>query len=170
MHNKASFAFSELDRQLLQLLSRGLPVTVEPYQWLAEQLACSEQEVILRIRHWLDAGVIKRLGTIVNHHKLGYRTNGMVVWNFADDQVENWGERFAEESAVTLCYQRPRRLPQWRFNLFTMIHGQSREEVIQKLNAIVERHQLHDAHYEILFSTRQFKQKGAKLIAADNEI
>ena len=60
-----------------------------------------------------------------------------------------------------LGYQRPRRLPEWRYNLFSMIHGQDRAAVIEQVEFIVEKCGLHEIEHEILFSQRCFKQRGA---------
>jgi len=152
-----------VERRLLQLLSRGLPLTDAPYTWLADQLGETTAQVIARIDALQQSGVIKRLGLIVNHHRVGYCANAMVVWNIADELLDSIAPGLAAEAAVTLCYQRPRRLPQWRFNLFTMIHGQSRQAVLNELEAIIERLQLGDLDYEVLFSLRQYKQQGARL-------
>ena len=62
---------------------------------------------------------------------------------------------------VTLSYRRPRRLPDWPYNLFTMVHGSSREEVTEKVAEIVKQCGLENTEHNILFSTRRFKQRGA---------
>ncbi len=61
----------------------------------------------------------------------------------------------------TLSYRRPRRLPCWPYNLFTMVHGRNREEVTQKVEEIVKSCGLKNTDHTILFSTRRFKQRGA---------
>jgi len=62
---------------------------------------------------------------------------------------------------VTLCYRRPRRLPDWPYNLFTMIHGKDRDDVLANIQSLVKRCDLDKIEHKVLFSTRRFKQRGA---------
>lgn len=146
---------------LIALIQDGLPLVSRPYQQIAEQLGCTEQQVIDRLQEMIDAGVIKRLGVVVRHHRLGYRANAMVVWDVADNRVDQLGRQLGRQDRVTLCYQRPRHMPDWPYNLFCMVHGQNRDEVLSYIEQVVERLALGDVNYSVLFSRRCFKQRGA---------
>lgn len=146
--------------RLRQAIQDGLPLTAQPYQTLATALNVSEEQVLNTIQHWTDTGLIKRFGLVVKHHSLGYHANAMVVWDVADDQVDRVGEILSQCDAVTLCYQRPRRLPQWNYNLFSMIHGKDRATVLQQLADIVSENQLQTHERDVLFSYKLFKQCG----------
>ena len=122
----------------------------------------SEEEILGRIAGWLDQGLIKRFGVVVRHHELGYRANAMVVFDLPDAEVDRIGLQLAAEPGVTLCYRRTRSLPEWPYNLYCMVHGRSREEaqpVIERLAAMA------GAPTTVLFSTRRFKQCGARYFA-----
>jgi DNA-binding Lrp family transcriptional regulator len=121
----------------------------------------SEAEVIARLAEMQDAGLIKRMGVVVRHRSLGYRANAMVVWDVPDNELERVGRLLAAETCVTLCYQRPRRLPGWPYNLFCMIHGRERDIVLRRLAQIIEFHGLQSIAHSVLFSSRSFKQRGA---------
>lgn len=153
---------SAQDLALISAIQQGLPVCHRPYQAIARQLGLSEDEVLSRLRQLLDNGVIKRFGVVVRHRELGYRANGMVVWDIPDDAVSALGRRMGEFPCVTLSYRRPRYLPQWPYNLFTMVHGHNRDQVVEKVHEIVEQCDLHHIPHQILFSTRRFKQRGAR--------
>ncbi len=152
---------------LRSAIENGLPLTPQPYKTLAEQLGVAESQVISTIEQWMDEGLVRRFGLVVRHRELGYRANAMVVWNIADEQVKQIGRLLADEAAVTLCYRRARQLPQWPYNLFCMIHGRSRDQVVQQLALIVEKHQLQDWPKELLFSTHAYKQCGARYSRGD---
>ena len=162
------------DRALIKAVESGLPVTSRPYAEIAEQLNTTEEEVISRLQQLMDKGAIKRYGVVVRHKELGYTANGMVVWDIPDDRVEELGMCIGEYDCVTLSYRRPRRLPDWPYNLFTMVHGSSRDEVTQKIEEIVEKFNLQNIEHTTLFSTRRFKQRGAsytpKNTVSDNKI
>ena len=152
---------SPFEKALIEIISEGLPLVEHPYATIAAQLGCSETAVIDGIERIMARGDIKRFGVVVRHRKLGYRANGMVVWDIPDARVAELGHCIGQYSFVTLCYQRPRRLPEWRYNLFSMIHGQDRAEVIEQVGFIVQQCGLHEIEHEILFSQRCFKQRGA---------
>jgi len=85
-----------------------------------------------------------------------------VVWNVPDEEIVHVGELLAAEDCVTLCYQRPRRLPDWPYNLFCMIHGRERDGVLRRLEQMIGFHALGHIDHEVLFSGRSFKQRGAR--------
>jgi len=151
----------DFEQALIEALSQGLPLVKRPYAAIAEQIGCTEALVIEGIQRIYQRGDIKRFGVIVRHRKLGYRANAMVVWDIADEQVAEVGKCMGRYEFVTLCYQRPRRLPVWPYNLFCMIHGQDAEDVKQQVEFIAEQCSLQDIPRDILFSGRCFKQRGA---------
>lgn len=152
----------ELERRLVMALQEGLPFFIRPFQVLAQRVGCEEVEVLERIRRWCDEGIIKRFGVVVRHHELGFRANAMLVHDIPDAEVERIGNALAQAEGVTLCYRRPRVLPDWPYNLFCMIHGQAREEVEARIATLRRDVGLESCAHEILFSLTRFKQTGAK--------
>ena len=151
----------EQDQALITLIQTGLPISATPYADLAKELAMDESEVIARLKNLNESDVIKRFGVVVRHHELGYRANAMTVWDIPDEIVSEMGSCMGQFDFVTLCYRRPRRLPEWPYNLFTMIHGKDREDVLANIQLLAERCSLDDIKHEVLFSKRRFKQRGA---------
>ena len=156
------------DRELIAAIQGGLPLVAKPYAVIGAQLGLTEAAVIERLDTLQAAGMIKRLGVVVKHRALGYRANAMVVWDVPDDDIKRIGEMLAGEECVTLCYQRPRRLPEWRYNLFCMIHGRERDSVLRRLEQIVACHGLGKIPHTVLFSGRCFKQRGAHYVETGN--
>ncbi len=146
--------------RLRQAIQDGLPLTRQPYKTLAIALGIKEQQVLDTIQYWTESDLIKRLGLVVKHHSLGYRANAMVVWDVPADDVDRVGELLSQCDVVTLCYQRPRRLPHWRYNLFSMIHGKDRSMVLEQLADLIAENQLDGFQRDVLFSYRLFKQCG----------
>jgi siroheme decarboxylase len=160
---------NDLDRRLIAAIQDGLPMTSRPYAAIGERIGLGEAEVIAGLRRLIDHAVIKRFGVIVRHRALGYRANAMVVWDVPDDRVADSGRRLAELRFVTLCYRRPRWLPVWPYNLFCMIHGRDRatvEALVDQASAATE---LDDLPRAVLFSRRQFKQRGARYVPTPQE-
>jgi DNA-binding Lrp family transcriptional regulator len=155
---------------LIEIISKGLPLVSHPYAAIAEQLGSSEAEVIDGIQRIMMRGDLKRFGVVVRHRQLGYRANGMVVWDIPDDRVKEVGHCLGQYSFVTLCYQRPRRLPDWRYNLFSMIHGQDRDAVAEQVELVVEQCGLQGIDHQILFSRRCFKQPTRAVFRLPNSL
>jgi len=154
-------AISEQDLLLLDALQGGIPIAAEPYKVIGDKIGMSEEEVLLRLTNLLDVGTLKRFGIIVRHHELGYRCNGMCVWEVPEDRLVEIGQKFSKYDFVTLCYERPKRLPDWPYNLFCMIHGKERDTVIAQAEQLARDNDLLDIKRDILFSTKRFKQRGA---------
>ncbi|NTV12013.1 MAG: Lrp/AsnC family transcriptional regulator [Zoogloea sp.] len=146
-------------------LQDGLPLVPHPYDELGRRVELSRGMVIELLERWLDEGLIKRFGLVVRHHELGFRANAMCVWDVPDAQVSEIGRRLGAEPGITLCYRRRRALPGWPYNLFTMIHGKSRDEVEAQRKDIAARLGLDAWPHAVLFSTRRFKQQGARYLA-----
>lgn len=156
-------SLNAVQQEALKLaIQDGLPLTPRPYQSLAQLLGLKEQSVIATLQQWQDSGLIKRFGLVVNHHRMGYQANAMVVWDVPEASLEHIAGHFAATDEVTLCYQRPRILPDWPYNLFCMIHGTDRSTVLRQIDSLVARHQLQHIPRDVLFSTRQFKQCGGQ--------
>lgn len=153
---------SETDHALIAATRDGMPLVARPYAALAQQLGIDEETVLARLDAMRKDGVIKRFGVVVRHRALGYTANAMVVWDVPDAEVDRIGRLLAAESCVTLCYQRPRRLPRWPYNLFCMIHGRERYAVQRCLEQIIRTHGLQHISHDVLFSTRAYKQCAAR--------
>ena len=150
------------DYCLAGALEPGLALTPRPYAELAAACGLSEEACLERVRRMVEVGVIRRLGVVVRHHELGYHANAMVVWDVPDARVEAAGRLLGAHPVVTLCYQRPRRLPDWPYNLFSMVHGRDRDAVLAEITRLTAHPLLAGLPHQALFSRRRFKQRGAR--------
>lgn len=160
-------AVSPTDRRLLAALEGGLPLVARPFAALGATCGMDEAEVIDRLARLRDEGVIKRLGLVVRHHEIGYRANAMTVWDVPDAEVDAIGRAMTQRPEVTLCYRRPRRPPVWPYNLFAMVHGRERPAVLERIEQLKSELDLGRLPHAVLFSTRRFKQRGARYHTAE---
>ncbi|HET7524506.1 MAG TPA: Lrp/AsnC family transcriptional regulator [Burkholderiaceae bacterium] len=158
-------ALTELDRSLVAALQSGLPLVPRPYEALGASLGISAEAVREHLASMLASGLIRRIGAVPNHYKLGFTANGMSVWDVGDDVVDGLGARVAALPGVSHCYRRPRRLPQWPYNLFVMLHGRSRDEVEQQAGRIEALLGSACRGHDILYSTAILKKTGLRLPA-----
>lgn len=156
-----------IDRQIITASQAGLPLTSEPYQTLAEQINISENELLQRLKRMQDSGIIRRIGAIPNHYKLGYQHNGMTVWDISDNYIDELGKLIGALDFVSHCYHRPRHLPEWRYNLFAMIHAKTADSATQQIQKIAGLLGEHCHAHEVLFSSRILKKTGLRIKEKD---
>lgn len=151
------------DRRLIAATQAGLPLTQAPYAEVAGWLGLGEEEVIARLKALQERGIVRRIALAPNHYALGMTANGMSVWDVPDERIGTLGPKVGALDFVSHCYQRPRALPDWPYNLFAMIHGTSREEVEEKRGRIAELLGPDCRAHDILYSTRILKKTGLRL-------
>ncbi|NVO54730.1 Lrp/AsnC family transcriptional regulator [Rhodobacteraceae bacterium B1Z28] len=151
------------DRQIIEALQGGLPLVPAPYAQVADGLGLDEDALLYRLAEMKARGVIRRIAAAPNHYKLGMTSNGMTVWDVDDDRITELGAQIGALPFVTHCYERPRALPDWPYNLFAMVHGADGVEVEEKRAEISVI--LGDAcrARDILYSTRILKKTGLRL-------
>ena len=153
------------DRQIIVATQAGLPLVAEPFAALARQLGLETDEVLQRVADMQACGIIRRIAAVPNHYALGYIANGMSVWNVSDEHITELGSLIGGLEYVSHCYQRPRHLPLWPYNLFAMVHGRSRDDVMARVDAIAALLGEHCRGHEVLYSKRILKKTGLRIKA-----
>ncbi|MEE9319700.1 MAG: Lrp/AsnC family transcriptional regulator [Granulosicoccus sp.] len=153
----------DLDRRIVLATQRGLPLDAKPYQWLGQELGVPQELVMERINTMLGDGRIRRIGTVPNHYRLGYVANGMSVWDIPDNLIQEVGQQVGHLEMVSHCYHRARHLPDWPYNLFAMVHGQTQAEVHDKVDHIAQLLGDRNRQHDVLFSTRILKKSGLRI-------
>ena len=152
-----------IDRRIIQATQEGLPLVKQPYHEIARCLGLEPETVIDRMRRMQASGLIRRIGVVPNHYRLGYHANGMSVWDVPDDKIEECGRLIGSLDFVSHCYQRPRHMPDWPYNLYAMVHGRDRlttEAHVRHIAGILGEH---DHGHEVLYSSRILKKTGVRL-------
>jgi DNA-binding Lrp family transcriptional regulator len=162
---KSEIILDETDREIIVATQSGLPLVQRPYREVAQQLGIGEQEVVLRMRAMQQQGVIRRIAVVPNHYALGYRANGMTVWDVPDEIITELGQKVGALDFVSHCYHRPRHLPEWPYNLFAMVHAHDHEHAITLVDEIAELLGENDRGHDVLFSKRILKKTGMRLSA-----
>lgn len=144
-----------LDKKIIAQIQGDIPVDPRPFAVMADRIGISEDQFISRLKNLIEDGTIRRFGATLYHKEAGIRANAMAAWFVPEDRIEETGRALAQFKEVTHCYQRP---PQkdWRYNLYTMIHGKSDEDC----RAIAKRMsgQVGIKDYTLLFSKKEFKK------------
>ena len=119
---------NDIEQRVLAALQEGLPRSRTPYQDLARKIGVSTEELLTVLARWTRDGTIRRIGAIVNHFEVGLGEGAMVVWKVARGRVEEAGAAFAGFVEVSHAYER-QTAPGWPYNVYTMVHGATPEEV-----------------------------------------
>ncbi len=151
------------DRDILQILTCGLPIVKRPFAEIGFRLGRREDDILDRVAALQDAAIISRMGVIVRHRALGWSSNAMVVWQFESNVVDKVGPKLADFPGITLCYEREPAGDIWPYRLYCMIHGRSRSETLNILDRALTKAGLAGVPHKILFSTRCLKQTGAMI-------
>lgn len=60
-----------LDKRIINTLQSGFPICEEPYAQAAQSLGINATELIARIQHLLDTGVLTRFGPLFHAEQMG---------------------------------------------------------------------------------------------------
>ncbi len=153
----------ETDLAIIRHTQSGLPLCEEPYRAVGQSLDIDPEVVMLRINQMLERGIIRRIAVVPNHFALGYVSNGMAVWDVADEHIDRTGEIIGSLDFVSHCYQRIRHLPDWPYNLFAMVHGKDRESTDGKISMITELLGDYSRGCAVLYSKRILKKTGLRI-------
>lgn len=146
---------NELDKKIIRRLQEDLPLCQEPYNEIAQELGIDEALLFSRIEHFIQQGVIRKIGAALKHRELGFQANAMVVWEVEEKRIKEVGKKMAEFQEVSHCYQRPT-YPDWPFSLFTMIHGKTQGDCEEIAGKIAYEAKL--SSYQLLYSSRELKK------------
>ena len=146
---------THLHKKIIKSAQYDIDIIQEPFKNIIDKLGISYELFFKTLSELKTAGVMRRYAAILNHRKAGFNANAMVVWDIDEKDDERIGETAASFSAVSHCYLRPK-YPNWPYNLFTMIHGKTKNETNSIINEISK--EIKAKSYMPLYSTREFKK------------
>ena len=148
----------EKEKKVLLALIEGIPLTKTPFTEIGKKLGLEEKEVVEIIKKLKEKKVIRRLGATLRHNKAGYTANAMVAWYVPEEKVEEIGSELAKNPLITHCYLR-KTYSDWKYNLYTMIHARSEDELNKIIKEISERFELYE--YQVLPTVKEVVRKHA---------
>ncbi|MBW2609847.1 MAG: Lrp/AsnC family transcriptional regulator [Deltaproteobacteria bacterium] len=145
----------ELDKKIIGLIQKDLPLDPRPFALLADKIGITEDQFVGKVQSLKERGVIRRFGATLHHQEAGFSSNAMVAWIVPDEKIEEVGNAMSAFSEVTHCYHRRSR-KDWQYNLYTMIHGDTRDECYKIAGQMSESTGIDE--YVLLFSEKEFKK------------
>ena len=146
---------SDIERKILAVLQGGFPRSQTPYKDMAELVGIDTKRLLEVLEHWKREGKLRRIGSIVDHFKVGLSAGAMVAWRVESERIEQVGTTLAGFKEVTHAYER-KIAENWPYNLYTMVHGAD----IQEVEQIVERmsQAAGESDYRILTTKKELKK------------
>ncbi|MEA4926492.1 MAG: AsnC family transcriptional regulator [Syntrophomonadaceae bacterium] len=121
-----------IDRRILDLLQNDFPVSIQPYQAMADTLQISEEELIARVAAMKASGLIRRIGGIIDSRRLGFYSTLCAV-SVPEGKIDEAARVINQQPGVTHNYLRDHEYNMW-FTLTTTSPEKS-AEILQELQA-----------------------------------
>ncbi|TDO93930.1 DNA-binding Lrp family transcriptional regulator [Halanaerobium saccharolyticum] len=154
----------QLDKRIIKALETEIPLILNPYQKIAEDLNIDRAELLTRLQKLKERKILKRISAILHHRDSGYQANGMFVCHFSKQKIEEVGKEISELETVSHCYQR-RTYQNWPYNFYAMMHGKNKDELETKIEQLVEKYEIED--YQVLYSTEELKKTSMKYFGSN---
>ncbi len=152
----------DIDKKIISQIQKDLPVHPQPFALMAEKIGISEEAFIERVKSLKQSGIIRRFGATLRHQEAGFKANAMIAWNAPEETIREMGKTFARFKEVSHCYHRAPK-GDWPYNLYTMVHGGSRNECREIAERLSSATGL--TEYAVLFSEKEFKKTSMEYFA-----
>ena len=156
---------SEIERRILAVLQGGFPRSQTPYQDIADLVGIDTKELLEILESWKKEGKLRRIGSIVDHFKVGFFGGAMVAWQVEPERIEQVGVKLAGFAEVTHAYERVT-AKNWPYNLYTMVHGADIQEVERIVKRMSEACGISD--YRVLVTEKELKKVPPTYITESN--
>ncbi|NMA62786.1 MAG: Lrp/AsnC family transcriptional regulator [Syntrophomonadaceae bacterium] len=150
---------NERDKTIIKYLQGDLSLSSEPFRLLADQLGCTQDEVMEAVEELQDRGIMRRIGAILRHRRAGYVHNAMIMWVVPGERVDEAGEYMASFTEISHCYLRETPAG-WPYNLYSMIHARTSQRLEEIVESIAR--ELGIQEYKVVRTVKEFKKTSMK--------
>jgi DNA-binding Lrp family transcriptional regulator len=155
---------SDLEIATIRVVQEDLPLVERPFAAQAEQIGCSEAEVLAMLASFKERKLMRRFAAVMNHRHAGFKANAMGVWAVPEGELEEVGPQMAGFALVSHCYRRPT-YEDWPYSVFTMVHGKNARECEQTIAAI--RDETGVDEYALLWSVKEYKKTRVRYFTSE---
>ncbi|GAG08765.1 unnamed protein product, partial [marine sediment metagenome] len=159
---QALSTLSSSEKAAISEIQQDIPLLSRPFDAMAEHVGMEVSEFLKCCRRLKGRGVMRRFGASIRHQNVGFAANAMVCWRVPPSRVEEAGEMMSAFREVSHCYERKAN-QSWPYNVFTMIHGRTKEGLQRTIKGIAARSGIQE--YEALFTIKEFKKERVKFSA-----
>jgi DNA-binding Lrp family transcriptional regulator len=156
----------DLDKKIIRAMQDEFPLVAEPYKEIANTIGITEDELLARLQGYKENGQIRKMGAVLRHREVGYKSNVLCAWEVPSERLETVALKMSEDPAVSHCYDRNTQ-PDWPYNVYTMIHGHSREECEDIAQRLAVQNDL--TNKAMLFSVKEWKKTSMRYFTEQNQ-
>lgn len=157
---------SEIDKKIVRVLQGDFPLVADPYAELAKQVGISKEEFLERAQAMKQEHLYRKMGAVLAHRKAGFKSNVLVAWQVPEERVEAVCKKMSEHPRVSHCYDR-NTAPGWQYNVYTMVHGHSREECEQIVAELAKQTGIEKR--AMLYTVKEWKKTSMKYFNEDKQ-
>ena len=128
--SQSEVPIDDIDRDILNRIQSGFPITTRPYRTIAEDLGLSESEVLKRVSRLKASGIIRRIGGNFTPEKLGF-VSTLCAAKVPEEKINQFAQVVNRYPGVTHNYRRENSYNIW----FTFI-APSMDEINENLKEI----------------------------------
>ncbi len=126
----------KLDRRIINRLQKGLPLVESPFEQIAREIDCSENELIKRLEEMLGSGLLTRFGPMFDAQALGGAFT-LAAMKVPTKMFEEVAEIVNSLEQVAHNYEREHEL-----NMWFVIGTESQQEIQDVIDNIETQTQL----------------------------
>ncbi len=142
----------DTDKKILQLLQADFPLVERPWSEISRKLGISEDELVARLKRLCTAGVIRKIGPIVDASKIGLTAATLVAIRVPDNKVEKVAQVINQYGNISHNYER-----EHEYNIWFTLAAQNPQELTTTLNEIIQKTGLNQTDVLSLPTTQRFK-------------
>ncbi|MGD6932774.1 MAG: AsnC family transcriptional regulator [Candidatus Bathyarchaeia archaeon] len=122
------------DKQILQLLQDDFPLVEHPWRELSSKTGIPENQLVTRIENLCKAGVIKKIGPIVDPSKVGYTAATLIALRVPENKIDDIATVINQYNNISHNYEREHEYNVW----FTLV-TKNNQELTDTLNEILQK-------------------------------
>lgn len=147
---------SIIDLGILKELQSDIPIKRRPFDQMARRMDIYLEDFLVKSKGLMDRGVIRRFSGLLHHQKAGFTFNVMSCWSVPEDKISDLRDKVATVRNITHCYERSCN-GTWPYNVYTMIHGHSKDECESTAKGISKDVGLPE--YAMLYTVKEYKKE-----------
>jgi len=147
-------------RRAVRALQTDLPNRSDPFAELARGAGVEPDMLLVQAADFQASGLLRRYAAVLRHTRMGAAANVLVAWCVGEAAADAAGAACGELPAVSHCYLRPA-TEDWPYNLYTMIHGPSRQDCQMTIDEIAARTGL--SRHARLWTVKEYKKRRVRL-------
>lgn len=150
----------QLDIQILYAMSGDMPLSLEPFKDLGEQVGIQEREVLERIHKLREKGIVKRIAPILYHQKTTFQYNALTIWAIEKQRVDEIADVLMDFKHISHVYERES-CQEWSYNLYGMLHGRKAEDIDRVVEEILK--VTGPVPHKVIYTTKEWKKTSPDL-------